>query len=211
MSITRATSIGAAVASAVVLACLTGTAPAHASTDRRVEENISELVKAKSPGATWAAMSSTEQREITSEFNDATVEVREVDQPESSLPVTPSARFSGCWTRATEAIFIGGVTKRKMFAVGQRTQACVKSKKVKSVKVISPYSRDYGVAGISVAKPTTGKFNAGYEGRGVARAESTLGLNIPKVGPIGAKRTICAKIYLNANGKSVRFTQECHV
>lgn len=203
----RTSTIVAALAAMTAVGIVGGGAPAEAAPVVQVERNVSELLTADNPEAVWFDMSAQEQDLVREELNDGAVQIS-AKKDEGS--VSAKVKYSGCWTRAIEATFKGGVTKRKMFSVGQRTEVCAKKGKVTKVKVLSPYSKTYGVVGISVSDPATSKYNAGWEGRGVARTEATLGISIPKVGPIGAKRTICAKLYLNGNGKTSRATEECH-
>lgn len=81
------------------------------------------MLTADNPEAVWFDMSAQERDLVREELNDGTVQISaKKDEGSVSAKVT----YSGCWTRAIEATFKGGVTKRKMFSVGQRTEVCAK-------------------------------------------------------------------------------------
>jgi len=107
-----------------------------------------------------------------------------------------------------EVDVVGGATNTKLFGIWQRTNVCASNGRVTSVAVTGANSIEFGGFMITLSGITTNTYNAGYEGRGVASVVGHWGV-VLFGSPVGTSKTICSKIYLNANGYNYRLTSEC--
>jgi hypothetical protein len=201
---------------ATTLAILVGTTSgAYAAPQSDVQSNIERLAKSSDQTSTWASFTDSERRDIKKEFNEGTFVVTRksaapVQQQASVAGGVVAYAYSGCWSLAAEVDYMGGLTRTPMFGIWQRTTVCVSNGSVTSASVTSANSQVFGNFFITVSSPSTFTYNAGYEGRGVASAVGVFGAVI-NGNPIGASKTVCSKIQLNANGYNYRLSSECWV
>lgn len=95
--------------------------------------------------------------------------------------------------------------------LGQLTRVCVKNGKVTKMSVDDAYTDTHGRPFMKMSEPMKATRNVGWEGRGVARSEMVLGIEIPGVGSFGSKRTLCARMNLNADGKHFKGEGRCNL
>lgn len=199
------------IAATVALACAAlSTAPASASPPGSNERvRVTVLLEAAEQGRDLA-LSESDKELLHREISGATSVLTLLPANELSDTAIALAAYTGCWSRAAEQTFYGGVTNAAIFGVGQSTKVCVSSGKVTSVSVINRYMKFYGYPGVSQSSLTANTNNVGWEGRGLAIGTAYFGVKIGDYG-VGAQKTLCTQIRLNANGYSYQASKGCNL
>lgn len=145
-------------------------------------------------------LSTSEKALVQKEFGAATTTLEE------QVTVEPMA-FSGCWSKAIEVTVYVGITKAKVFTVGQTTKVCVTSGSVSSVTVPNKYLLLHGYVGVYSKGVTSGTNDVNWEGRGVAIGTVAIGVNGWDI----SKTSQCVQMRLNADGVHYQGSTSCNI
>lgn len=124
-----------------------------------------------------------------------------------NLASAEAAAYSGCWA-LTDTWAEKAAAGNTILTYWQATEVCVSNGTVTSVYVYN-YGGETSTPGWSqYASPTKATFNAGWEGRGLARVYYHL--SVPVYGVIQTVSP-CGQLRLNANGYSYAVSSSCNL
>lgn len=117
-----------------------------------------------------------------------------------------SPRYSGCW-----AMQVSGSARaaagNTLYTYGQSTQVCVRNNRVSGITVYNVWNETSTPGWRIDKRPTTSRFNAGWEGRGLAQYYFVLGAGGWDI----QRPTTCLQLRLNANGYNYSHSRSCNL